>query len=142
MKLTPLPLTVSARITTGLPIDGAGLRECVDNLAHVVAVDAQHLPAEARVLVGERLHLHHVFHPAVDLQAVAVDDGDDVVELEVAGLHRRFPHLALLLLAVAHQAKDLVLLAPSVSTRAASAMPTAMLRPWPSEPEEISTPGI
>ena len=32
--------------------------------------------------------------------------------MEVTGLHGRFPHLALLLFAVAHQAKDLVVLAP------------------------------
>ena len=87
---------------------GFGLLENVDQLAHVVTAGAQDVPAEAGVLFGERLNLHHILDQAVDLQAVAVDDGDDVVETEVAGLHRRLPHLAFLLFAIAHQAEDLV----------------------------------
>jgi len=116
-----VPAGLTFHKADALPLDGVGedhdgsaccracLLQSVDNLAHVVAVDAQHVPAKCRVLGGERFYLHHVFDQAVDLQAVAINHGDDVVEMKVAGLHRRFPHLALLLLAVAHQAEDLVL---------------------------------
>ena len=63
-----------------------------------------------RVLLRERLDVHDIFHPAINLQAIAVDDADQVVEVEVSGFHGRFPNLALLLFAVAHEAEDLVLL--------------------------------
>ena len=59
------------------------LLQRVHHLRHVVAVDVDDLPAEAAIAVGQRLDVHHVLHPAVDLQAIAVDDGDHVVELVV-----------------------------------------------------------
>ena len=80
-----------------------------DDLLHVVAVDGDDIPSEAAILFFERLDVHHVFHPAVDLQAVAVDDADQVVELEMARFHRSFPDLAFLLLAVSHDAEDVVI---------------------------------
>ena len=45
---------------------------------------------------------------AVDAQAVAVDDGDEALQPEMAGGHRRFPHLALVQFAVAQHAMDAV----------------------------------
>ena len=89
----------------------ASLFECTDQRLHVVAVHSHRLPSEARVLVGQRFHLHHVFHPSIDLQAIAINHGDEVGEAVVAGLHGGFPHLAFLLFAVAHQAKNFVLFA-------------------------------
>jgi hypothetical protein len=101
-----------------LAAGGAGLRECRNELLHVVPVRVHNLPSKTCVFVGERLYLHHVFDPSIDLQAIAVDDGDDVVEVVVAGLHSGFPDLALLLFAVAHEAEYFVL--PAVDARGQS----------------------
>ena len=94
----------------GLAHDRAGLREGLDQLVHVVAVNVQNLPAKGGVFLIQRLDFHHVLHPAVNLQTIGVDDGDDVIQMEMSGFHGGFPNLALLLFAVAHQAEDFVLL--------------------------------
>src|SRR5208282_909032 len=39
-----------------------------------------------------------------------VDDADQIIEMEVAGFHGSFPDLAFLLLAVSHDAEDVVVL--------------------------------
>ncbi len=87
-----------------------GFFQRLNHLPHVMPIDGDDLPAEAGILLFQRLDVHDVFHPAVDLQTVAVDDADKVVEIEVAGFHGRFPDLAFLLLAVAHDAEDAVIL--------------------------------
>ena len=61
----------------------------------------------AGVFTAQRIHVHHVMHPAVNLQAVLVDDGAKIVELVMRGRHHRFPNAALLLLAIAHDAKGM-----------------------------------
>ena len=86
-----------------------GILQRFDDLLHVVAVDGDDIPSEAAIFIFKRLDIHHVFYPAVDLQPVAVDDADQVIELEVARFHRGFPDLAFLLLAVAHDAEDVVI---------------------------------
>jgi hypothetical protein len=111
MKLTPLPLTVLAMITVGLPAPAfafafsSASTTCFMSWPSMV----DHVPSEAAIFFFQRLDVHHVFHPAVDLEAVAVDDADQVVELEVARFHRGFPDLAFLLLAVSHDAEDVVI---------------------------------
>ena len=45
------------------------------NLAHVVTVNFDGMPTEGRPFVTQRVDGHHLFGAAVDLQAVAVDDG-------------------------------------------------------------------
>ena len=80
-----------------------------DDLLHVMAVDGDDFPSEAAIFFFEGLDVHHVFHPAVNLQAVAVDYADEVIELEVARFHRGFPDLAFLLLAVSHDAEDVMI---------------------------------
>ena len=87
------------------------LLQAFDDLPDVVAIDLDDLPAEAAIALVQRLDVHHVLHPAVDLQPVAVDDAHQVVELVVRRLHHRFPDVAFLLLAVAHDAEHGVLLA-------------------------------
>ena len=52
-------------------------------LLNVVAVALDDLPAKRAIAVIERLHVHHVFHPAVDLQTVAVNDAHQVIEFVV-----------------------------------------------------------
>ena len=66
-----------------------------------MAVDLVHLPAEGLPLVAQRFHADHVVDLAVELVAVAVDDGDQARQLVVRGEQRRFPHLPFLHLAIA-----------------------------------------
>src|SRR5690242_2081317 len=80
--------------------------EGAQDVLHVVAVALDHVPAEGAPLVGERADPADVLDVAVDLLAVVVDDGAQLVELAVAGEHRRLPDLSLLLLTVAHHAVD------------------------------------
>ena len=109
MKGTPLPLTVSASMQHRLAgFVLLGRFQGIDDLPHVMAVDAHHLPAESLVFGGERLDVHHRLSLAVNLQMVVVEDGNEVVELVLRGLHGRLPDLPLLLLAVAHDAEDVV----------------------------------
>ena len=84
--------------------------ESFDHLLHVVPVDAAYIPTEAPVLFFQGLDFHHFLDRTINLQAIAVDDADQVVEMMVRCLHGRFPDLAFLLLAVAHDAEDLVIL--------------------------------
>ncbi len=102
-----------------LALDALRLLKGAHDLGHVVAVDLEHLPIERAVLVDERIDVHDVFHPPVDLEPVLVDDAADVVEAIVPGLHRGLPDLAFLLLAVTHQAVDAVV--PLVEPRGESA---------------------
>ena len=110
MKLTPLPLTVSAIITVGLPANRFGPLKSIHHLLHVVTVDLDHFPAEAAIFFRERIDIHHIAHPAIDLQAILVHDPDQIVQLVMAGFHGRFPDGAFLLFAVAHNAKSFVVL--------------------------------
>ena len=75
-----------------------------------MAINPHHVPTEAGVFCTQRVDVHDVFDQAINLQAIAIHDGNHVIEVEVSGLHRCFPNLAFLLLAVAHDAEDLVLL--------------------------------
>ena len=67
----------------------------------IVTVHLAHVPAERPPLVRERLQAHGRLGAVALLETVAVDDDGEPVEPEVAGRHRRFPHRALLQLAVA-----------------------------------------
>jgi len=137
MKLTPLPLTVSARMTTGLPRPRGPSRK-PRPIVHVGRQRAD-LPSQRRHISHPAAGTSITSSPTVNLQAIGVDDGDDVIQMEMSGFHGASPNLALLLFAVAHQAEDFVLLLVESADRA---IPTAMLRPWPSEPEETSSQGV
>ena len=71
-----------------------------EHVLHIVAVDLYHLPAESAPLVSQGLHRHDVIDPAVDLDAVAVHDGHQVLQVVVAGCHGGLPDHALLDLTV------------------------------------------
>ncbi len=58
---------------------GIGILQRFDYLLHVVAVDGDDFPSEAAIFFFERLDVHYVLYPAVDLQAVAVDDAYQIV---------------------------------------------------------------
>ncbi len=67
----------------------------------VVAVGLVHGPAEGTELVGQRVEAHGRFGAVTLLEAVPVDDANELVQAEVAGRHGRFPHRTLLEFAVA-----------------------------------------
>ena len=78
--------------------------ERVDDGRDVVAVDLLRLPAEGAPLLAHRLHVED--DRAVGLDAVAVDEGDEIVELEMGAGHRRLPGRSLLHLAVGQLDED------------------------------------
>ena len=65
---------------------------------HVVAVDLPRIPAEGAPFVRHRLHVEH--DPSVRLDAVAVDQRDEIVEPKTRAGHRRLPGRTLLHLAI------------------------------------------
>ena len=62
MKETPLPFTVCARIKTGFLgvgfMPSCELLKSAENLAHLVSIDLDHMPAEGSPFVGERFDRH------------------------------------------------------------------------------------
>ena len=98
MKLTPLPFTVRATIAAGLPVYASGALQRREYLFEVVPVDLHRIPSEGPPLVGQGFELHHLVGPPVVLDAVAVHDGDQVVQRVVGGGHRGLPHLPLVAL--------------------------------------------
>ncbi len=61
------------------------------------------MPVEAEELGPEGTDVHDLFHLAVDLQPVPVEQHAQIVQAEVGGGHRRFPDLALLNFTVPQQ---------------------------------------
>ena len=96
---------------------GLRLAERLDERGDVVAVDLARVPAERLELGGDVAEIAHLLGGAVDLQPVAVDDGDQVVKLAMGGEHGRLPHLALLALAVAQQREHRLGLAVELEAR-------------------------
>ena len=90
----------------GIAVMRGGGFERAEDFVEIVAVDFDHVPAERGVFRGERLDVHDVFDPAVDLQAIAVHDGAEIVELVVRCGHHGFPDAAFLMFAIAHDAED------------------------------------
>ena len=68
-----------------------------------MAVHTDDVPVEGLKLLIQRLRGHHVRRGAVDLQAVDVHHGAQVVQAVLGRRHGGLPHLALLDLAVAQQ---------------------------------------
>src|SRR5215469_14871450 len=69
-----------------------------DDRSDVIAIDLLGLPAEGPPFSSHRLHVQH--DGAIGLDAVAVDQRNESVQLEMGGRHRRLPGRALLHLAV------------------------------------------
>ena len=85
MNETPLPLMVCAMITVGLPFVSSASAKAFCSAANVVAVHFDGVPAEAAPLVRQRTHSHDVFHEAVELNLVVIDDRHHVVDFCSAG---------------------------------------------------------
>ena len=101
---TPLPGRVRSTIAFGLPSRRARRAARATIAAMSLPSISLRLPAEGAPLVGDRLHVED--DRAVGLDAVAVDQRDEVVEPEVARRHRRLPGRALLHLAVGELDED------------------------------------
>ena len=84
------------------PFGLAGRKHVHEGL-QVVPVDGAHVPAEGRELGAQVARIAHLARAAVDLQAVAVHDGGQVVQTAMGSEHGRLPHLAFLALAVAQK---------------------------------------
>ena len=69
------------------------------------------MPAKVRPFVAQRVDGHHFFGVSIDLKAVPVDDGAEIVRFMMCSGHSGFPHASLLLLTVAHDAENTVWLA-------------------------------
>ena len=80
----------------GLVVHPSGLVQRVDYLFHLVAVDFKDLPVESRPLVLYRVEGHDIFGKTVLLNAVAIQNCNQVVELEFSCGHRSLPDLALI----------------------------------------------
>ena len=106
MKDTPLPFTVWAIRTVGLPLVAAASAKHAWIAGDVMAVELEHVPAEGSPLVGQRLQFHDVLHETVELDAVVVHDGADVIDLVEGAEHGGFPDLAFLDFAVAQHHID------------------------------------
>ena len=80
----------------GPPLGGRGDAEGVPQGGQAVAVYVQHLPAKGGKLGPEGFHVHDVLGGAVQLDAVVIHHGADVVQGELGGGHGGLPDLALL----------------------------------------------
>ncbi len=100
MNETPLPGTVFAMMTCGLPTELRRALRGFDERGDVVAVALENLPVEGPILIGERLERHDVFGAAVDLDEVAIDDRSEIIELELRAGQDRLPMQPALMLGV------------------------------------------
>ena len=93
-----------------LALDGRRFREGSLDAVEIMAVDRNDVAAERFELLVLRFGRHDVRRLAVDLEAVDVDDGAEVVEFILRGRHHCFPYLAFRDLAVAEDRVDTVIL--------------------------------
>ena len=103
-----------------------------------MAVDVEHVPAEAVPLGVHRLHILDDGHGVDELQTVAVDDETDIVQMVLTGKGRRFPDLSLLLLSVADEAEYLLCLSLSLQAQSHA---VGNGQPCPKEPTAQSRQG-
>ena len=104
----------------------------------VVAVTFDNVPPKGAPLVRERLETIGVLGAGALLQAVAVDNRGQSVQLAMAGAHGSFPVGAFLKLAVAKHDEGSPVGAGKLRCDRAS---DPIGRPWPSGPVFASTPG-
>ena len=76
-------------------VDGAG------DVRDVVAVNTLRMETEALELRAQIAGIEHFAHRAVELNFIAIENGDQMIQAMPACVHARFPDLAFLNLAVA-----------------------------------------
>ena len=81
-----------------------------------MTVDLVSFPAECSELGSKIARVADIRGLAVDLKAVAVDDGDKVVQVAMGSEHCGFPNLTLLALAITEQGEDGVVVAGKLHT--------------------------
>ena len=74
----------------------------------VMSVNAENIPSESTEFVLKRSRTDYLGCRAVDLQAVFIDNGTQIVAVIMGGSHGCFPDLAFFRLTVADQAVDAV----------------------------------
>ena len=102
----PLALDGAGQDDAGLAPDGCRLGVGGLYGGVVMAVAGDDVPAEGRPFLIQGLGGHHIGGGAVNLQAIDVHDGAQVVQLELGRRHGRLPHLALLHLTVPQHGVD------------------------------------
>ena len=95
---------------SGLALHGLGLCECSLNGFEIMAVDLDDVGTKGGELLIQRLGGHNIAGAAVDLQAVDVHDGAEVIELILGSGHEGFPNLTFGHFAVAQDGIDAVIL--------------------------------
>ncbi len=85
--------------SAGRPGGGQGL---VQGL-HVMAIDVQNLPAKGPPLIGQGFQGHDILGKAIDHEPVSVDNGDQIVKLEMGSRHGGLPDTALTAFAIAQE---------------------------------------
>src|SRR5581483_10023470 len=76
------------------------------DLANVVAVDLNDVPSECDVLIDERLEGHDVLRISIDLNIIAINDCDEIIQLFFSCQKHCFPCISCVVLTVAHKAID------------------------------------
>ena len=88
----------------GLAFGGRGFLEGFADSDGIVTVELNGVPAEGAPFIGDGRDIHNVLDEAIELNAVVIDDGDDVIELVERAGHGGFPDLAFLNLAISEHA--------------------------------------
>src|SRR5579871_191542 len=87
--------------TSGTALGGAGLIERAPNGSEIVAIDLHRVPPKGSPFIRHRRNIHDVFHEAVELDAVVVQDRNYIIDLVKRSRHGRFPDLPFLAFAIA-----------------------------------------
>ena len=140
MNCTPLPFTVCARTSVGLPVSRGTLPQHAREGLVVVAVDLARPTSErTRHLSANGLEVEHLRHRAEALDLVVVDDRRPGCRACGAGRTAPPPRSSPRRIRRRESSANTRPGLPSSLTP--SAMPAASDSPWPSEPVENSTPG-
>src|SRR4030042_4540196 len=68
--------------------------ECIEEGFNGVSASLENMPAKGTPFVDNRFNIHYFLHRPVNLQAVVIKKGAEVVNLIMRGGHGGFPDLA------------------------------------------------
>ncbi len=95
MKLTPFPFVVLGKNQIGLSLLERQFVEYFNQIGNAVSIYFADGVSKSAELFDQRLHRHHVFSASADLQRVAVNDGDQVIQAIMGGACRSLPKWSL-----------------------------------------------